>query len=58
MLNEPSTQYRAQQRENADPEERTRPMPLIVAAVTLAMVAFGVIYILLSDPFGNSELVS
>ena len=56
MLNEPSTQYRAQQRENADPEERTRPMPLIVAAVTLAMVAFGVIYILLSDPFGNSEL--
>lgn len=56
MLNESDTRHQAQQRENAEPEERTRPMPLIVAAVTLAMVAFGVIYILLSDPFGNSAL--
>lgn len=56
MLNEPDTRNRAQQRENAEPEERTKPVPLIVAAVTLAMVAFGVIYILLSDPFGNSAL--
>ena len=56
MLNEPDTRHRAQQRENAEPEERTRPVPLIVAAVTLAMVAFGVTYILLSDSFGNSEM--
>ena len=56
MLNEPDTRNRAQQRENAEPEERSKPVPLIVAAVTLAMVAFGVIYILLSDPFGNSAL--
>ena len=56
MLNEPDTRNRAQQRENAEPEERSKPVPLIVAAVALAMVAFGVIYILLSDPFGNSAL--
>lgn len=48
--------HRAQERENADPEERIRPVPLVVAAVTLAMVLFGVVYILLSDPFGVSEL--
>mgnify|MGYP000222705789 CR=1 FL=1 len=29
---------------------------LLTGVPTLAMVAFGVIYILLSDPFGNSEL--
>jgi len=46
----------AQQRENADPEERIRPMPLVVAAVVLAMVVFGVLYIMLSDPFGNAAL--
>ena len=47
---------RAQERENADPEERIRPVPMVVAALTLAMVVFGVLYILMSDPFGNSEL--
>ena len=48
--------HRAQGRENAEPEERSQPVPLIVAAVTLAMVLFGVIYLLFSDPFGNSGL--
>ena len=48
--------HRAQERENSDPEERIRPVPLVVAAVTLLMVAFGVLYILMSDPFGNAEL--
>ncbi len=51
-----SDPHRAQQRENAEPEERSQPVPLIVAAVTLAMVLFGVVYILFSDPFGNSAL--
>jgi hypothetical protein len=50
------TSHRAQERENADPEERIRPMPLMAAAITLAMVLFGVGYIFLSDPFGNSSL--
>ena len=48
--------HRAQGRENAEPEERLQPVPLTVAAVTLAMVLFGVVYLLFSDPFGNSEL--
>ncbi|MCL4771382.1 MAG: c-type cytochrome, partial [Burkholderiaceae bacterium] len=48
--------HRAQERENADPEERIRPVPLMAAAITLAMVLFGVGYIFLSDPFGNSSL--
>lgn len=56
MSNKSDPQHRAQQRENAEPEERIRPVPLVVAAVTLAMVVFGVLYILMSDPFGNAEL--
>ena len=56
MSNESDPHHRAQQRENAEPEERIRPVPLVVAAVTLAMVGFGVVYILMSDPFGNAEL--
>lgn len=48
--------HRAQERENSDPEERIRPVPLVVAAITMLMVAFGVLYILMSDPFGNSAL--
>ena len=56
MSNESDPHHRAQQRENAEPEERIRPVPLVVAAIVLVMVAFGVIYILMSDPFGNAEL--
>jgi len=56
MSNEPDSQRPAQQRENAEPEERIRPIPLLVVAVTAVMVAFGVLYILMSDPFGNSSL--
>lgn len=52
----PDEPRRAQERENADPEERIRPVPLAVAAITLAMVLFGVGYIFLSEPFGNSAL--
>lgn len=42
----------AQGREADDPVERTRPMPLAVAAMTLALVVSGVGYILLSEPPG------
>ncbi|SEB25950.1 cytochrome c [Variovorax sp. YR216] len=42
----------AQQREQADPVERTRPVPLFVAALTLGVVLIGVAYILLSESFG------
>lgn len=46
----------AQERENDEPEERMRPMPLLAAAVVLVMVLFGVVYILLSAPPGNPLL--
>ena len=46
----------AQERENAEPEERMRPMPLVAGAVVLVMVLFGVIYLLMSDPTGNARL--
>lgn len=46
----------AQERENSEPEERIRPVPLAALAVTLAMVLFGVVYIFISEPFGNPEL--
>lgn len=51
---EPST--KAQERENAEPEERIRPMPIAAILITLAMVLFGVVYIFISEPFGNAEL--
>jgi hypothetical protein len=44
---------RAQERENAEPEERIRPMPLAAAAVTLVMVLFGVVYMLHVRPGGQ-----
>ena len=56
MTPEPDPLCVAQKRENVDPEESIRPIPLLVAAVTAVMVAFGVLYILLSDPFGHSAL--
>ena len=56
MSNESEPQGRAQQRETADPSERGQPVPLIVAAVTLAVVLAGVAYILFSEPFGRADL--
>ena len=46
----------AQRREAADPTERSQPIPLLVAGVTLAMVLAGAGYILLSEPFGVAGL--
>ncbi|WP_406625269.1 c-type cytochrome [Acidovorax sp. SDU_ACID1] len=46
----------AQARENAEPSERTRPMPLLAGAVTVAMVLFGAGYLLFSDSFGAASL--
>lgn len=56
MSNESEHGHRAQQRETTEPSERSRPIPLIVAAITLAVVVTGVLYILLSEPFGRPEL--
>lgn len=46
----------AQIREEADPTERSQPIPLLVAGITLAMVVAGAGYILFSDPFGVPAL--
>jgi mono/diheme cytochrome c family protein len=46
----------AQAREQAEPSERTQPIPLVAAAITLAMVLFGAAYIFLSEPFGSPGL--
>ena len=40
----------AQQRELQEPTERSRPVPLLVAAITVLMVLLAVAYLLLSDP--------
>lgn len=56
MTPQPDTPHQAQERENAEPEERIRPVPLAAVAVTLAMVLFGVVYIFVSEPFGNAGL--
>src|SRR5512133_2783473 len=56
MSKESESGRRAQAREQEDPSERNRPIPLIVAVITLAVVIFGVAYILLSEPFGQVDL--
>src|SRR5690606_30648055 len=56
MLNDPDARTGAQQRENAEPTERIRPIPLAAAAVTLAVVLFGVGYLLSSESLGNAAL--
>ena len=56
MSDETQTPRGAQDREEEDPSERDRPIPVMVALITLAVVIFGVVYILLSEPFGQPEL--
>ena len=56
MPNEPRSASPAQAREQAEPSERSQPIPLIVAAVTLAMVISGAAYIAFSEPFGRPGL--
>ena len=46
----------AQARENADPVERTHPIPLWIAALTTLLVLFGAGYLLFSESFGPAEL--
>lgn len=48
--------HRQQQREHAEPSERDQPVPWLVVVIALALVLFGVGYILLSEPFGRPDL--
>jgi mono/diheme cytochrome c family protein len=56
MSTEPKSRTPAQAREQAEPSERTQPIPLVAAAITLAMVLAGAAYIFFSEPFGASGL--
>ena len=56
MSTETRTRTPAQAREQAEPSERTQPIPLAAAAITLAMVLAGASYILFSEPFGSAGL--
>ncbi|MFC5523198.1 c-type cytochrome [Polaromonas jejuensis] len=56
MLNEPESRRQAQAREQEEPTERSQPIPVIVAIITLAVVLSGVAYIVLSEPFGRADL--
>ena len=56
MPEESELPRRAQDREEEEPSERDRPIPVMVALITLAVVISGVAYILLSEPFGAVEL--
>jgi mono/diheme cytochrome c family protein len=56
MNQEPEFRSRAREREQDDPSERNRPIPMMVALITLALVIFGVAYILMSEPFGRADL--
>lgn len=46
----------AQQREHADPTERTQPVPLLAALLMAGMLIFGAGYILLAEPPGTAAL--
>ena len=56
MADEKQEPHSAQDREQEEPSERERPIPRMVAIITLIVVGFGVAYILLSEPFGQAEL--
>lgn len=56
MTPETETHHAAQERENEEPEERIRPVPLAAVIVTLTMVLFGVVYIFLPSPLAMLSL--
>jgi mono/diheme cytochrome c family protein len=53
MSQDPDT--RAQRRENIDPEEAIRPMPLVILLVVVFMVLWAVGYILYTEPLDLSR---
>ena len=46
----------AQQREQVDPTERSQPIPLLAALVTVSVLLFGIGYIVFSDSPGTPSL--
>ena len=56
MVNETPEQRRAQEREQAEPSERSQPIPRLFLIFSAALVLWGGVYILFSDSFGRSDL--
>jgi mono/diheme cytochrome c family protein len=52
MLNKQTPKHGPQNREAADPSERSQPVPLLVLAVALGFVIWSVVYILFSESAG------
>lgn len=46
----------AQARENADPVERSHPIPLVMATLITLLILLGAAYLLFSESFGPAEL--
>ena len=56
MLNDQESQRRAQQRETAEPSERSKPIPKLFLIFALAHVLWGAAYIVMTGPFGQPTL--
>ena len=56
MLNEKESRRQAQQREQAEPSERSQPIPKLFLIFALAHVLWGAGYIVLSGPYGTATL--
>lgn len=46
----------AQRREHTDPTERSQPIPRFAVAMMVAMLLFGIVYIVMAEPPGPSRL--
>ncbi len=56
MLNDKTSESRAQEREQAEPSEKSQPIPLIFLVGAAALVLWGAGYIVLSGSFGRADL--
>ena len=56
MLNDKETQRQAQRREQAEPSERSQPIPKLFLIFALAHVVWGAAYIVMAAPYGPSVL--
>jgi len=56
MLNDKTSESRAQEREQAEPSEKSQPIPLLFLVGAAALVLWGAGYIALSGSFGRADL--
>lgn len=55
MMSEQVPEHRPQQREEAEPSERNQRVPLLIIALALGAMLWGVVYILLSESAGFTD---